>query len=127
MADGNLSRAATIVIPFDDRGDQYFDLIAAGIPLVGGKVRSDLSFAASNPSGYDVCFQGYGLGQDHTPLDEAKAWYLMSRQERGPRLSRRPTHLAVKAVSTHGNPIAEDADFTDCFIVLTYLTGGNAP
>lgn len=124
MPSSDFSRLISIRIPFSaTSGNTPFDMIAAGIPMDGGKIRSDLAFAFVNETGWDVRLQGFGEGQNWEGVGQnPKSWSILARTDKGPFISKRPMMVSVQAFSTPYVPIVGGEDFTGCFLELVYGT-----
>lgn len=125
MADQSFSRLGQPVrVPFSATSAGTPFNMRGKIPqLPDGTIRNDLTFTFTNETGYDVRLEGTPQGATFVPVTEATGWSILARSNSGTITSKKPMNLSVQAFSTNGNPIPPGADFTGCFIELTYGTG----
>jgi hypothetical protein len=86
-----------------------------------GNVRSDLVFWFCNPTLYDVRLEGTRWDDDSfNQVTAESGWLVLARTKEGPYTSKKPRAMSCQAFSTHGAPMSDGADFTNCFLELQY-------
>jgi hypothetical protein len=85
---------------------------------------SNLFFTMENSTPYDIRLDGTTAAAmangGFVPVTDGTGWLCMARKSRGPWVSKMPVFLSAKVVSTPGNPVAANADFTNCYLDLIY-------
>lgn len=79
------------------------------------------AFIAINPNPFDIRLEA--SRENFVAVTPTTGWMFMARTMMGPFTSTMPRWLSVLAVSTKAVPLAEDYDFTDCFIEFVYGEG----
>jgi hypothetical protein len=112
---------APIRVPFTDRSASTpFDMTDLLPKDANGEVRSDLVFAFSNTTMYDVRLEGTKGDGPLVQVTEKTGHSVMARTEKGTFASKKPNRVSCQAFPTNGAPIAADADFSNCFLELQY-------
>lgn len=78
------------------------------------------TFMMVNTSGYDARLEGVSQADSNTPVTETTGWVIMARTVMGPFTTKNPMRISVIPISTHGNPLPANPDFTDAWIELQY-------
>lgn len=120
MASGiAFSRIGTVRIPVSltSQNDQFaFPDTLKNVP--------NLYFEMHNSTPYDIRLEGTTqaqMGGGFRAVTDSTGWLCMARESIEPRVSKMPVFLSAKVVSTPGNPVAANTDFTNCFLDLIYV------
>jgi hypothetical protein len=117
---GSFSRIGVVRVPVSlTSASNMFEFPAALIGI------SNLFFEMHNVTPYDIRLEGTTAAvmtsSGFRAVTDETGWICRAYESSGPWVSKMPIYLSAKVVSTPGNPVPNNADFTGCALDLTYL------